>query len=250
MTEGTGASGGRLAGKTCFITAAGAGIGRSIAERFVVEGARVIATDVDPAALDGIDGAAREALDVTDPEALAAAAARHPAVDVLVNCAGYVAVGDILACAPADFRRSFSLNVESMYSTIRSFLPGMLAAGRGSIVNIASVASTVMAAPDRCAYGASKAAVLGLTMSVARDYAKAGVRCNAISPGTVDTPSLQDRIAATGDPVAGRAAFVARQLVGRLGAPEEVAAVAVLLAGDEAPFITGANLVIDGGMSL
>lgn len=242
----------RLTGKTCLITAAGQGIGRSIAEAFRAEGARVIATDI---AMDKVADLAcstvrAEAFDVTDEGAVRDLATRHPDVDVLVNCAGYVAVGSILDCSPEDLRRSLLLNVEAMYSTTRAFLAPMIERREGSIINIASVASTVMAPPDRFAYGASKAAVLGMTMSVARDFASTGVRCNAISPGTVQTPSLNERMAATGDPEKARTAFVARQLMGRLGSPDEIAAVAVLLASDEARFMTGANLVIDGGMSL
>ncbi len=244
---------GRLAGKTCLVTGAAQGIGRSISEAFLAEGARVIATDLRPAALLALpDGERliRMGLDVTQAEDARRAAAAHPDVNVLVNCAGYVAQGALLECTPEDFDRSLSINVSSIFTLTRAFLPSMLDRRDGSIINIASVASSVMAPPNRLAYGASKAAVIGLTMSVARDYAAAGVRCNAISPGTVDTPSLHDRMAATGDAEAARRAFIARQLNGRLGTPEEVAAVAVLLASDEARFMTGANIVIDGGMSL
>jgi 2-keto-3-deoxy-L-fuconate dehydrogenase len=244
---------GRLAGKTCLVTGAAQGIGRSISEAFLAEGARVIATDLRPAALLALpDGERliRMGLDVTQAEDARRAAAAHPDVNVLVNCAGYVAQGALLECTPEDFDRSLSINVNSIFTLTRAFLPSMLERKDGSIINIASVASSVMAPPNRLAYGASKAAVIGLTMSVARDYAAAGVRCNAISPGTVDTPSLHDRMAATGDAEAARRAFIARQLNGRLGTPEEVAAVAVLLASDEARFMTGANIVIDGGMSL
>jgi 2-keto-3-deoxy-L-fuconate dehydrogenase len=244
---------GRLAGKTCLVTGAAQGIGRSISEAFLAEGARVIATDLRPSALLALpDGERliRLGLDVTRTEDASQAAATHPDVNVLVNCAGYVAQGALLDCTPEDFDRSLSINVRSIFTLTRAFLPSMLERKDGSIINIASVASSVMAPPNRLAYGASKAAVIGLTMSVARDYAAAGVRCNAISPGTVDTPSLHDRMAATGDAEAARRAFIARQLNGRLGTPEEVAAVAVLLASDEARFMTGANIVIDGGMSL
>lgn len=244
---------GKLDGKLCFVTAAGQGIGRSIAERFLAEGARVVATDIDKAKLAGLErfgGAVCEALDVTDADAVAAMAARFDKASVLVNCAGWVAHGALLDCDLAAFRRSLTLNVESMFLTCKAFLPAMLARREGSIINIASVASSVMAPPDRFAYGTSKAAVIGLTMSIARDYAAAGIRCNAISPGTVDTPSLHERMAATGDAEASRRAFVARQLMGRLGEADEVAAVAVLMAGDEARFMTGSNVVIDGGMSL
>jgi 2-keto-3-deoxy-L-fuconate dehydrogenase len=244
---------GRLAGKTCLVTGAAQGIGRSISEAFLAEGARVIATDLRPAALLALpDGERliRMELDVTQAEDARRAAAAHPEVNVLVNCAGYVAQGALLECTPEDFDRSLSINVSSIFTLTRALLPSMLDRKDGSIINIASVASSVMAPPNRLAYGASKAAVIGLTMSVARDYAASGVRCNAISPGTVDTPSLHDRMAASGDAEAARRAFIARQLNGRLGTPEEVAAVAVLLASDEARFMTGANIVIDGGMSL
>jgi len=244
---------GRLAGKTCLVTGAAQGIGRSISEAFLAEGARVIATDLRPAALLALpDGERliRMGLDVTQAEDARRAAAAHPEVNVLVNCAGYVAQGALLECTPEDFDRSLSINVSSIFTLTRALLPSMLDRKDGSIINIASVASSVMAPPNRLAYGASKAAVIGLTMSVARDYAASGVRCNAISPGTVDTPSLHDRMAASGDAEAARRAFIARQLNGRLGTPEEVAAVAVLLASDEARFMTGANIVIDGGMSL
>jgi 2-keto-3-deoxy-L-fuconate dehydrogenase len=245
-------SGDRLAGKTCLVTGAGQGIGRAIAERFAAEGASVIAVDVrfptpPPAAGDRL---VREILDVTDAAAVEAMARRRPDVGVLVNCVGYVAHGALLDCSLADFDRSMTLNVRSMVLTIRGFLPAMLERGSGSIINIASVVSSVMAAPDRFAYGTSKAAVVGLTSSVARDYVARGVRCNAISPGTVETPSLHERFAATGDIAAARAAFVARQPMGRLGQAEEIAATAVLLASDEAPFMTGSNIIIDGGMSL
>ena len=243
----------RLKDKVCLITGAARGIGRSICERFLAEGAEVIATDRDDAALNELlshPRLRRRALDVTSSADITKAATAGQDIDVLVNCAGYVATGTLLACTPEDFRRSLDINVESIFLTTRAFLPRMIKRRAGVIVNIASVVSTVMAAPDRFAYGASKAAVIAMTMSVARDYAADGIRCNAISPGTIDTPSLHDRMAASGDVAAARAAFEARQLVGRLGRPEEVAAAAVLLASDEAAFITGANLVIDGGMSL
>ncbi|NOW45827.1 2-keto-3-deoxy-L-fuconate dehydrogenase [Novosphingobium sp. SG751A] len=242
---------GRLRGKTCLVTGGAQGIGRAITERFAAEGARVIAADLHfddtPPATDGIE---RLPLDVTDEAAVAGAAAALGDVGVLVNCVGLVAHGTILDGAMADFDRSISVNVRSMALMIRAFLPAMLARGDGSIVNIASVVSSVMAAPNRFAYGTSKAAVIGLTMSVARDFIDRGIRCNAISPGTVETPSLHQRFAATGDAEAARAAFIARQPMGRMGQAEEIAATAVLLASDEARFMTGSNLVIDGGMSL
>lgn len=239
---------GRLAGKTCFITGAGQGIGRSIVDRFAAEGARVLAADLrfpDDTAL-----GERIELDVTDAAAVDAAAAAFPEVSVLVNCVGFVANGALLDCDMDDLDRSYALNVRSMALVSRSFLPSMLDRGTGSIINIASVVSSVTAAPNRFAYATTKAAVIGLTMSIARDYIERGVRCNAISPGTVETPSLHDRFAATGDVEKARQAFVARQPMGRLGRADEIAAAAVLLASDEATFMTGSNIVIDGGMSL
>jgi len=244
---------GKLDGKLCFVTAAGQGIGRSITERFLQEGARVIATDVDPAKLvqlQAFENATCAALDVTDETAVNAFAERYSNVSVLVNCAGWVAHGALLDCSRDAFHRSLTLNVESMFLTCHAFMPAMLARKEGSIINIASVASTVMAPPDRFAYATSKAAVIGLSMSIARDYAALGVRCNAISPGTIETPSLHERMAASGDADASRKAFVARQLMGRLGEVDEIAAVALLMASDEARFMTGANVIIDGGMSL
>lgn len=239
----------RLAGKQCFVTGAAQGIGRGIAEAFAAEGARVIAADLrfDVPLHEGIE---TEILDVTDENAVNRAATRLEDVSVLVNCVGYVANGTALQTSMEDFDRSYALNVRSMALTIRAFLPAMLSRQNGSIVNIASVVSSVMAAPNRFAYATSKAAVIGLTMSVALDHVTKGIRCNAISPGTVETPSLQARWRATGDVAGARAAFVARQPMGRLGAPDEIAAAAVLLASDEAAFMTGANIVIDGGMSL
>lgn len=242
---------GRLAGKTCLVTGAAQGIGGAIAERFAAEGARVIATDLrfDPAAAHH-PGIEQLVLDVTDEHAVGAAAEAFPDVSVLVNCVGFVAVGTILSCSLEDFDRSMTVNVRSMALTVRAFLPAMLERRDGSIINIASVVSSVMAAPERFAYGASKAAVIGLTMAVARDFIDKGVRCNAISPGTVESPSLHQRFAATGDVASARAAFVARQPMGRLGQADEIAATAVLLASDEATFMSGSNVVIDGGMSL
>jgi 2-keto-3-deoxy-L-fuconate dehydrogenase len=240
----------RLSGKTCFVTGAAQGIGRSVAEALAVEGARVVAADLrfgDGPLQDAID---RYVLDVTDEAAVAAAAAAHPQVSVLINCVGYVATGAALDCTMTEFDRSFAINLRSMALTVRAFLPAMLERGDGSIVNIASVVSTVMAAPGRFAYATAKAGVIGLTMAVARDYVGQGIRCNAISPGTVESPSLHERWAATGDPEAARAAFVARQPMGRLGQAEEIAATVLLLASDEARFMTGSNIVIDGGMSL
>jgi 2-keto-3-deoxy-L-fuconate dehydrogenase len=241
----------RLTGKTCFVTGAAQGIGRSIAERFVAEGARVIAADLRFGDVPSDDASmTRVILDVTDEAAVAASAAQHRDVSVLVNCVGYVAPGALLDCSMAQFDRSVDLNVRSMVLTSRAFLPMMLERRNGSIVNIASVVSSVMAAPDRFAYGTTKAAVIGLTMAIARDYIDRGIRCNAISPGTVETPSLIERFAATGDQESARAGFIARQPMGRLGQPDEIASTAVLLASDEATFMSGTNIVVDGGMSL
>jgi 2-keto-3-deoxy-L-fuconate dehydrogenase len=243
----------RLAGKTALVTGAAQGIGAAIAEAFLREGARVIVTDLQEDRLRerfGAAGATVARLDATDPAAVAALASRHRDVDVLVNCVGWVANGTILDGEIADLERSLAINVVSMAGVIRAFLPAMRERRAGSIVNIASVVSSVMAAPNRFAYGTSKAAVIGLTMSVARDFVADGIRCNAISPGTVDSPSLGDRLRAQGDEAAARAAFVARQPMGRIGTPEEIAEVAVLLASDEAKFMSGSNIVIDGGMSL
>ena len=247
---------GRLAGKTAFVTAAAQGIGRATALAFAAEGARVFATDVNDAKLAEIAGPSiRTArLDVLDAAAVSAVAAEAGPVDVLFNCAGYVHQGSVLEATDDDFTLAFDLNVRSMFRTIRAFLPGMLDRGHGSVVNIASVASSVKGVPNRAIYGASKAAVIGLTKSVAADFVTRGVRCNCICPGTVQSPSLDDRIAANaaaaGSLAAARAAFVARQAMGRLGTAEEIAMLAVYLASDEAEFITGQSMVIDGGISL
>ena len=240
----------RLKGKRCFVTAAGAGIGQACAEAFRAEGAEVIATDINLGLL-GANGAGRivEALDVTDDAAVMAAAARHGRIDVLLNAAGFVHHGTLLDCSPEDWAHSINLNLTSMARTMRAFLPAMIAGGGGSIINIASVASSIKGAPNRCVYGTTKAGVIGLTKSVAADFVGQGVRANAICPGTIDTPSLHDRMAATGDVTAARQAFVARQPMGRLGEAAEVAALAVYLASDEAAFTTGAVHVIDGGWS-
>ena len=244
---------GRLEGKKTLVTAAAQGIGRSIVEKFVAEGASVLATDINMDALSGLDGVANVTtarLDVTDAEAVKAVAAQAGALDVLVNCAGFVHHGTILECDEADYDFSFDINVRGAYRMIRATLPGMLESGGGSIVNISSVASSIAGVPNRFVYGTSKAAVLGLTKSVAKDFVEKGVRCNAICPGTVDTPSLQDRINAFDDPVAARKAFIARQPMGRLGTAEEIAALALYLASDESGFVTGEWVVIDGGMTV
>lgn len=240
----------RLEGKTCFVTAAAQGIGRSIVERFLAEGADVIAADLRFPASGATARETRILLDVTDETAVNAAALEYDAVDVLVNCVGYVANGTLLDCSLDDFDRSVVINLRSMVVTTRAFLPAMLARRSGSIVNIASVVSSVTGAPNRFAYGTTKAAVIGLTKSVARDYVTHGVRCNAISPGTIETPSLHERWAATGDADAARKSFVARQPMGRLGQPDEVAAVATMLASDESAFMTGTNVIVDGGWTL
>ena len=243
----------RLVGKTVFITAAAQGIGRATALACRDEGAAVIASDVNEEALAELSdaaGIATRRLDVLDGAAVTATAAELGAVDVLCNVAGYVHHGTVLECEESDWDFSFDLNVGSMYRTIRAFLPAMLEAGGGSIVNMASVASSLRGLPSRCVYGASKAAVIGLTKSVAADYIQKGIRCNAICPGTVQSPSLDDRIAAFDDPVAARAAFIARQPIGRLGTAEEIAAMAVHLAADESAYTTGAVMVVDGGVTL
>ncbi len=240
----------RLKGKRAVVTAAGQGIGRAIAEAFVAEGAEVLATDINEAALATLTGAATRRLDVTDAEAIASLAAEAGAVHVLANCAGYVHQGTILDCAEKDWDLSFAVNVKPMYRLIRALLPAMLAQGGASIVNIASVASSVKGVPNRFAYTASKAAVVGLTKSIAADYVAKGIRCNAICPGTVESPSLEERMRALGgdlDEV--RRAFTQRQPMGRIGRPEEIAHLAVYLASDESGFTTGVAHVIDGGWS-
>jgi 2-keto-3-deoxy-L-fuconate dehydrogenase len=241
---------GRLEGKTALVTAAGQGIGRAIASLFAAEGAQVLATDLDPAKLEGLEGCRTARLDVLDAAAIEALVAREGPFDVLVNCAGFVHHGTILDCSEADFDFTMNLNVRSMYRTIKAVLPGMLERGKGSIVNIASVASSVKGLPNRFIYGTSKAAVIGLTKAVAADFVTRGIRCNAICPGTIDTPSLQERMRAQGDYEKARAAFVARQPMGRLGTPEEVGWLAVYLASDESSFTTGAIHIVDGGITM
>ncbi len=241
---------GRLEGKKAVITAAGQGIGRATAELFAREGAEVIATDVDPGKLSGLTGCLCERLDVLDGRAITDFAARHGGIDVLFNCAGFVHHGTIMDCEEADWEFSFDLNVRSMYRMIRAFLPRMIERGGGSIINMSSVASSVKAVPLRCVYGATKAAVIGLTKAVAVDFVDQGIRCNAICPGTVDSPSLQERLRATGNYEEARAAFVARQPMGRLGTPEEIAWLAVYLASDESSYTTGHIHIVDGGMAM
>ncbi|HJR12310.1 MAG TPA: SDR family oxidoreductase [Rhodanobacteraceae bacterium] len=242
----------RLEGKRSLVTAAGAGIGRATALAFAREGAEVLATDIDASALRSL-GAENDVirtalLDVTDAAQIASLVEANPVVDVLFNCAGYVHAGTILDTDEAAWRRSFAINVDSMFRLCKAVLPGMLDRGRGSIVNMASVASSVKGVPNRFAYGATKAAVMGLTKAIAADYVACGVRCNAICPGTVKTPSLEQRVAALGgDRDVVWKSFIDRQPMGRLGEPDEIAALAVYLASDEASFTTGAIHVIDGG---
>jgi 2-keto-3-deoxy-L-fuconate dehydrogenase len=244
---------GRLAGKTAFITAAGQGMGRGAALAFAREGAKVWASDMNPktlAELEGKDGIRTRLLDVTDEASIAKTSMEVGDIDVLFNCAGIVHHGTILDCAPKDWEQVFAVNVKSMYLVTRAFLPGMLRKGRGSIINMASVASSIRGLPNRFVYGASKAAVLGLTKAIAADYVGKGIRCNAICPGTVDTPSLQGRINAQPDPVQARKDFVARQPMGRLGTVDDITGILVFLASDESLFATGNAYSIDGGMTI
>jgi 2-keto-3-deoxy-L-fuconate dehydrogenase len=241
----------RLRGKTALVTAAGQGIGRAVAQALAREGASVLATDVDEGKLAGLPGGVQtRRLDVMDDAAVAALAAAAPAPAVLVNCAGFVHHGSILECAPEDWEFSMRLNVRAMYVVTRALLPGMIAAGGGAIVNIASVASSVKGVPNRFVYSATKAAIIGLTKSIAVDFVGKGIRCNAVCPGTVDTPSLRQRIAAAPDPAQARRDFVARQPMGRLGEADEVADLCVYLASDESRFMTGQAVIIDGGITL
>jgi 2-keto-3-deoxy-L-fuconate dehydrogenase len=241
----------RLKGKRAFVTAAGAGIGRASAIAFAREGATVIATDIDDKQLAALtkEGVAEVArLDARDSAAVAAMAKQVGTVDVLLNAAGFVHHGTVLECSDDDWDFSFDLNVKSMHRTLRAFLPGMLAAGRGSIINIASAAGVFKAAPNRYVYGATKAAVAGLTRAVAADFIAKGIRCNCICPGTIETPSMLGRAAALG--TGGREMFVSRQPMGRLGTAEEIASLAVYLASDESAFTTGVAHIIDGGWTL
>ena len=241
----------RLDGKRAFITAAGQGIGRASALAMAREGAHVIATDVNEAALASLatEGIETHVLNVRDPAAIANAVAKAGNVNILFNCAGFVASGTILDCDEDQWAFSFDLNVTALYRMCRAFLPGMIENGGGSIINMASAVSSIIAAPNRFVYGGTKAAVIGLTKSIAADFITKGIRCNAVCPGTVDTPSLHDRMASTGDYEAGRRAFLARQPTGKLAQAEDIAALVVFLASDESTFCTGTAQVIDGGWS-
>ena len=240
---------GRLDGKTVFVTAAGAGIGRASALAMAQEGAHVIASDVSEAALAGLDICETRVLNVRDPAAIAATFAEVGTPDVLFNCAGFVANGTILDCDEDTWAFSLDLNLTAMFRMCKAVLPGMIERGHGNIINMASVVGSIIAAPNRAVYGVTKAGVIGLTKAIAADFVAKGVRCNAICPGTVDTPSLRDRMRATGDYEAARAAFLSRQPAGRLATAEEIAALVVYLASDESSFTTGVAHVIDGGWS-
>jgi 2-keto-3-deoxy-L-fuconate dehydrogenase len=245
-----------LTGKTAFVTAAGQGIGRATAQAFADAGATVIATDVDTAKLAGLESASIRTLglNVLDAAAITAVAQQAGPIDILFNCAGVVHQGTLMEASEADWSFAFDLNCRAMFRTMQAFLPDMLRRGGGVIINMASVASSLKGVPNRFIYSASKAAVIGMTRSVATDYVTKGIRCNCLCPGTVETPSLGERIAANAEAAgsleAARAAFVARQPMGRLGTPREIAALAVYLAGDDAQFITGQSIVIDGGLTL
>jgi 2-keto-3-deoxy-L-fuconate dehydrogenase len=243
---------GRLAGKKAFVTAAAQGIGRAIAEALHREGAEVHASDLNAekvAELNELDGVTAQALNVLETDAVKAMAEQVGEIDILVNCAGFVHHGTILECTEAEWDFAFRLNVRSMFVVTQAFLPKMLASGGGSIVNIASVAGSLAGVPNRFAYGASKAAVVGLTRSIAKDFVGDGVRCNSICPGTVQSPSLNDRINALPDPEQARKDFINRQPMGRLGEASEIADLAVYLASDESRFVTGTEMIIDGGMT-
>jgi 2-keto-3-deoxy-L-fuconate dehydrogenase len=242
----------RLAGKTAIITSAGQGIGRASVLALAAAGARVFATDLKAELLEGLAGERISTfqLDVLDQRQIKAALEKTGPVDVLFNCSGYVHHGSVLDCADKDWDFSFDLNVKSHFHMIQAYLPGMLERGGGSVINMASVASNIKGVANRAAYGASKAAVIGLTKSVAADFVTKGIRCNCICPGTVETPSLYDRMRAQGDFEKAKAAFIARQPMGRLAQPEEIASLVVYLASDETAFMTGQSIVIDGGFTL
>jgi 2-keto-3-deoxy-L-fuconate dehydrogenase len=246
--------GGRLEGKVALVTAAGQGIGRATAIAFADAGANVWATDINEPLLAALTQERHKIqtrrLDVREARDIENCAAELGTLDVLFNCAGYVHHGTILDCSEKDWDLSFDINIKSMYRTCRAFLPAMLKAGKGSIINISSAVSSIKAVPNRFAYGSTKAAVIGLTKAIAADFIRSGVRCNAICPGTVQSPSLEQRIAARSDVEKARSEFIARQPMGRLGRPEEIAALAVYLASDESTYTTGQVHIIDGGFSL
>jgi 2-keto-3-deoxy-L-fuconate dehydrogenase len=244
----------RLAGKTSLVTAAAAGIGRATALAFAREGAQVVAIDIDTKGLATLAAEhasiSTDRIDVTDSSAIERLCRQRPKIDVLVNAVGWVHNGTILDCCDTDWSRSLEINLTSMFRMIRAWLPRMIEHGRGSIVNVASVASSVRGVPSRLAYSAAKAGVIGLTKSIATDFVNKGIRCNAVCPATIDTPSLEQRLRDTEDEAKARAAFIARQPLGRLGTAEEVAALNVYLASDESAFTTGAIHVIDGGWTM
>jgi len=239
----------KLDGKTALITGAAAGIGRATTELFAREGARVIASDRDLKGLDGLD-ADKHQLDVTDSAAITALAKKVGRVDVLFNCAGFVETGTIMENDDGQWQKSFEINVFAMARMIKAFLPAMMEAGGGSIINVASVAGSIKGIQNRCIYGASKAAVIGLTKSVAADFVTKGIRCNTVCPGTVDSPSLQQRLRDTGDYEAARKAFTARQPMGRIGTSEEIASIVLWLASDDSAYTTGQNFIVDGGITI
>jgi 2-keto-3-deoxy-L-fuconate dehydrogenase len=239
----------RLTGKTVLVTAAAQGIGRATAELFAAHGADVLATDIDVPALEQLRGCRRAKLDVLRPEEIARVVAMAGDIDILFNCAGFVANGTVLDCTEEQWDLSLNLNITSMFRLVRAVLPQMVARVRGSIINVSSVASSIKGVQNRCAYGVTKAAVIGLTKSIAADFVTKGIRCNAICPGTVETPSLHQRLEDTGDHDASLKAFIARQPMGRLGTPAEIASLALYLASDESAFTTGQAHIIDGGWS-
>lgn len=239
-----------LTGKTCLVTAAGQGIGRASAKMMVRNGGNVIATDINQEALDSLEGMERRLLDVTDGEAVSAIAAEIGPIDVLFNCAGFVHGGSILECEEQDWDFSFNLNAKAMFRMIRAFLPGMIEAGGGSIVNMSSVASSLKGVPSRFVYSASKAAVIGMTKSVALDFVGKNIRCNAVCPGTVDSPSMHARLRATGDYGKAMEEFVARQPMGRIATADEIANLVTYLASDASGFTTGQTHIIDGGWAI